>query len=80
MSETNYGHHGNEGSEHPKEHVVPENAEQADKQAADRGLPPPYWTRMHRDWRVWVGLVLMLAAITVFILSQNLAWLPHPPQ
>jgi hypothetical protein len=20
----------------------------------------PYWTRAHRDWRVWVGVVLML--------------------
>jgi hypothetical protein len=32
---------------------------------------------MHRDWRMWVGLVLMLAAITIYVLSEDLAWLPH---
>jgi hypothetical protein len=32
---------------------------------------------MHHDWRMWVGLVLMLAAITIYILSEDLAWLPH---
>jgi hypothetical protein len=78
MSESNYGHHGNEGSEHHREHFAPANAEQADQQAAQQGLPAPYWRRMHHDWRVWVGLVLMLAAITIYILSEDLACLPHP--
>jgi hypothetical protein len=32
---------------------------------------------MHHDWRVWVGLVLMLTAITIYVLSEDLAWLPH---
>ncbi|MGA2211792.1 MAG: hypothetical protein ABSH31_00850 [Bryobacteraceae bacterium] len=78
MSETNYRHHGNEGPTSQKEHgIVPENARQAEQQAAQAGLPPPYWRRMHHDWRVWVGVVLMLAAITIYILSEDLAWLPH---
>jgi hypothetical protein len=81
MSESNYGHHGNEGPAPEKERLIaPENAHQADEQAAQQGLAQPYWRRMHHDWRVWVGVVLMLAAITIYILSQNLAWLPHPPQ
>jgi hypothetical protein len=78
MSESNYGQHGNEGPEHAKKlHSVPENARQADEQAAQQGLTPPYWRRMHRDWRVWVGVVLMLAAITIYVLSDDLAFLPH---
>ena len=78
MSDTNYGHHGNEGPETEKEHgAAPENARQAEQQSEQIGLPPPYWRRMHHDWRVWVGLVLMLAAITIYILSEDLAWLPH---
>jgi hypothetical protein len=78
MSETNYGHHGNEGGEREKEHgAAPQNARQADQQAARLGEPPLYWRRMHRDWRVWVGLVLMFTAITIYILSEDLAWLPH---
>jgi hypothetical protein len=38
---------------------------------------PPYWKRAHRDWRFWVGLILMLVAITIYILSEDLAFLPH---
>ena len=37
----------------------------------------PYWTRAHRDWRVWVGVVLMLAAMTVYLMTNDLAWGPH---
>jgi hypothetical protein len=78
MSETNYGQHGNEGLEHDKKpHVVPENARQADQHAAQQGVSPAYWRRTHHDWRMWVALVLMLAAITIYILSEDLAWLPH---
>jgi hypothetical protein len=81
MSESNYGQHGNEGPEHDKtRHIAPQNARQADEQAAQEGLAPPYWRRMHHDWRFWVALILMLAAITIYILSENLAWLPHAPQ
>jgi hypothetical protein len=39
--------------------------------------PPAYWKRAHRDWRFWVSLSLMLLAITVYLLSDNLAFLPH---
>jgi hypothetical protein len=78
MSETNYGQHGNEGPEYNKTpHIAPENARQADEQAAQPGVSPAYWRRMHHDWRMWVGLVLMLAAITIYVLSEDLAWLPH---
>jgi hypothetical protein len=79
MSESNYGQHGNEGPEHDKKRdSVGQNEHQAEQQAAQQGLAPPYWRRMHHDWRIWVGLVLMLAAITIYVLSENLAWLPHP--
>jgi hypothetical protein len=37
----------------------------------------PYWKRAHHDWRFWVALVLMFLAITVYIVSDNLAFLPH---
>jgi len=37
----------------------------------------PYWKRAHHDWRFWVGLGFMFAAITIFVLSDNLAFLPH---
>jgi hypothetical protein len=37
----------------------------------------PYWTRAHRDWRVWVGVVLMLAAMTVYLMTNDLAGWSH---
>jgi len=40
MSESNYGHPGNEGPERGFVHHEPR----------------PYWKRAHHDWRVWVGL------------------------
>jgi hypothetical protein len=43
--------------------------------------PGPYWTRAHRDWRVWVGVVVMLAAMIIYVMSMDLAFRPHaqPP-
>ena len=42
----------------------------------------PYWKRAHRDWRFWVGLVFMFAAISIYVMSDDLAWMPrsHPRQ
>jgi hypothetical protein len=37
----------------------------------------PYWTRAHRDWRVWVGVILMLAAMTVYLMTNDLAGWSH---
>jgi hypothetical protein len=56
-------HHGNEGPEHASVHYDPR----------------PYWKRAHHDWRFWIGMFLMLSALTVFVLSDNLAFLPWMP-
>ena len=37
----------------------------------------PYWKRLHRHWWFWVGLAAMFAAITIYVLSENLSLLPH---
>jgi len=43
----------------------------------------PYWKRAHQDWRVWVGVFLMAAAMFVYVMSDNLALRfrsrPQPP-
>lgn len=31
----------------------------------------PYWKRLHHDWRFWGALILMIAAISIYILSDN---------
>jgi hypothetical protein len=38
--------------------------------------PGPYWRRMHRDLRFWIGAFFMFAAISIYVLSGNLAWVP----
>jgi hypothetical protein len=35
--------------------------------------PGPYWRRMHRDWRFWVGAVFTAAALAIYVLSGDLA-------
>jgi hypothetical protein len=42
--------------------------------------PGPYWKRMHRDWRFWVGAILMGTALAVYVLSGDLAWVPRGHQ
>jgi hypothetical protein len=37
----------------------------------------PYWTRAHRDWRVWVGVVLMIACMIIYLMTGDLSGWPH---
>jgi hypothetical protein len=37
----------------------------------------PYWTRAHHDWKFWVALSLMLAAMFIYVMSDDLAFRPH---
>jgi len=39
--------------------------------------PGPYWRRMHRDWRFWVGALFMSAALGIYILTGDLSWVPR---
>ena len=61
MNESGQGNHGNQGS--ARQSVHPSHH--------------PYWKRAHHDWRFWLGLVLMLAAIAIYVMSDDLAFLPH---
>jgi hypothetical protein len=42
-----------------------------------RHEPDPYWRRAHHDWRVWVGLFFMMAAITIYVFSDDLSFFPR---
>ena len=37
----------------------------------------PYWKRAHHDWRFWVALVLMLAAMLIYVMTDDLSIAPH---
>ncbi|MDP4220868.1 MAG: hypothetical protein Q8916_13500 [Bacteroidota bacterium] len=32
----------------------------------------PYWRRAHHDWKFWVVLILMLAAMVIYIMTLDL--------
>ncbi len=40
----------------------------------------PYWKHAHRDWRFWVAVVFIFAAIFVYVMSDDLALVPHSHQ
>jgi hypothetical protein len=37
----------------------------------------PYWKRAHRDWRFWGAVFLMLVAMIIYVMSNDLAWRPR---
>ena len=37
----------------------------------------PYWKRAHHDWRFWVAVFLMFAAMMIYVMSDDLAWRPR---
>jgi hypothetical protein len=37
----------------------------------------PYWKRVHRDWRVWFCMIIMLVAMLVYLMTGDLSWRPH---
>jgi hypothetical protein len=37
----------------------------------------PYWKRAHKDWRFWVGVAFIGAALTVYITTVDLSLVPR---
>jgi len=37
----------------------------------------PYWKRAHTDWRFWFGVMLMFAAMIIYVMSFDLALRPQ---
>jgi hypothetical protein len=37
----------------------------------------PYWKRAHHDWRFWVAVFLMFAAMIIYVMSNDLALRPR---
>ena len=37
----------------------------------------PYWKRAHHDWRFWVAVFLMFAAMIIYVMSDDLALRPR---
>jgi len=38
-----------------------------------------FWKYPHRDWRVWAAVMLMIALMLVYVLSDNLSLRPGKP-
>jgi len=65
MNEQKHNHHGHGGQNNDSVHYGHRS----------------YWKRAHRDWRFWVGVISMLAAIIIYVMSDDLAgWPRHQRQ
>jgi len=36
-----------------------------------------YWKFAHRDWRFWLGLFLIFAAMFIYLMTGDLSWRPR---
>lgn len=36
----------------------------------------PYWRRAHRDWRAWIAVICVGAALYIYITSVDLSLVP----
>jgi hypothetical protein len=39
----------------------------------------PYWKRAHQDWRFWLALILMIVAMGIYVMTEDLSIRPQPP-
>ena len=43
----------------------------------------PFWKHVHKDWRSWVIVFLMLVGIMIYVMTGDFSWRPrlhrHPP-
>ncbi len=62
---------------HNHQHTREEHEKEHSPHGHNGGTGIPYWKRMHRDWRFWTALLLMLAAMAAYLLSGNEALRPN---
>jgi hypothetical protein len=55
-------------SKHPKHGLDPRTAQQGH---------PAYWKFAHHNWRFWVGLILIFAAMFIYLMTGDLSWRPR---
>ncbi|MGC1677627.1 MAG: hypothetical protein WA740_08850 [Candidatus Binataceae bacterium] len=41
------------------------------------GFHRPYWKHAHHDWRLVLAVILMLVAVTTYVMTDDLAWGPR---
>jgi hypothetical protein len=45
--------------------------------AADHQDSIPYWKRAHRDWRFWVAVCFIFAALAIYVVTVDLSVFPR---
>jgi hypothetical protein len=43
----------------------------------NRSIHRPYWKRAHHDWKFWVALSLMLVAMFIYLMTDDLSFVPR---
>jgi hypothetical protein len=70
IGETNKNMNDSKHSQNAREKSHGENSHQG---------PRPYWKYAHRDWRIWFFVILMLAAMAIYLMTGDLRWPLHAP-
>jgi len=39
--------------------------------------PKPYWRRAHTDWKFWVVVLFLAAAIAIYVMTVDLSLVPR---
>jgi len=60
---------------HEPEHTHPQPEEPAHEK--NYHPPKPYWRRAHRDFKFWIAVAFIFAAIWIYIISFDLVLVPH---
>jgi hypothetical protein len=37
----------------------------------------PFWKRAHHDWKFWAAMILMLTAMFIYVMTDDLAFVPR---
>lgn len=53
-------------------------AQEGPHPTANNASSTPYWKRAHHDWRFWIAVVFIFAAIAIYVVSVDLSLVPRP--
>lgn len=51
--------------------------QQPHHQKEDNRPTQPYWKRAHHDWKFWAAFLLILLAMGIYVMSDDLSMRPH---
>ncbi len=65
-------HKRNQESDEPmNDNEQSHHSHQAPESDGIRNDRRPYWKRAHRDWRIWVAVVIMIGGMFIYVMTDD---------